>query len=91
LLVSEWRKGFPDDVLALLWSVILIKSTSSYDDRHKAMEQLLNPDMTSEFPEQLFQSAIDRIKRKEGRQSPPPCRLDDRLVVERPGPNPRGT
>jgi hypothetical protein len=62
LLVSEWRKSFPEEVLALLWSVISIKSTTSFDDRHKGLEQLLNPDNTSEFPEQLFQTAIDRIK-----------------------------
>jgi hypothetical protein len=62
LLVSEWRKGFPEDVLALLWSVISIKSTSPSGDRHNALEQLLNPENTSDFPEQLFQASIDRLK-----------------------------
>jgi DNA-damage-inducible protein J len=63
LLVSEWKKDFPDEVLALLWGVV-----SEHLPEHPGppLLRLLNPDYNSEFPNTYFESIVHKISEATG-------------------------
>ena len=58
LLVSEWKKDFPEKVLSLLWSSI--KSDELSLD--EPLLRLLNPASNGEFPSMYFRTLLGRIQ-----------------------------
>ena len=58
LLVSEWSKSLPQEVLSLLWTSLGGRSSSG---ETAALFQLLDPNDAAAFPSDYFQSIVVRI------------------------------
>jgi hypothetical protein len=63
LLVSEWKKDFPDEVLSLLWGVV---SAHLPKPPGAPLLKLLDPDYKSEFPNTYFESIVHKISEATG-------------------------
>jgi hypothetical protein len=58
LLVSEWTRTFPQQVLELLWDAIGARQSSNENGR---LRPLLDPANVASFPTEYFRSIVDRI------------------------------
>ncbi len=58
LLVSDWGRTFPNDVLSLLWTTITSRTTHNGTE---PLFQLLDPRHNTTFPSDFFQSIVGRI------------------------------
>jgi len=58
LLSSDWKRSFPDDVLALLWATVGDRVSANGD---AALADLLNPRSTRPLPQQYCGALIERI------------------------------
>ena len=57
LLVSDWNKSLPRDVLSLLWAIVGQEATG----KAEPLLQFLNPNDTAAFPLDIFRSIVARI------------------------------
>jgi hypothetical protein len=55
LLLSEWKTGFPDAVLDLLWEVV---SKHGIAEKENSLIQILDPKNASSFPTQFFRNVL---------------------------------
>jgi hypothetical protein len=59
LLLSEWKKNLPDEVLALLWRTV---AAAPPPPEPAALSQLLDPGYSASFPVDYFRSMLVRIR-----------------------------
>ncbi|MGO9469087.1 MAG: hypothetical protein ACLQVF_33590, partial [Isosphaeraceae bacterium] len=55
LLLSDWKAGFPEAVLDLLWQIV---SKNTAAEAEHSLIQILDPRNTSSFPTQFFQDVL---------------------------------
>jgi len=55
LLLADWKKGFADEVLDLLWEIVSKKGIA---EEENALIQILDPKNTSSFPAQFFREVL---------------------------------
>ncbi len=58
LLVSEWTKTYPHEVISLLWETL---GERSADNESEPIIRLLDPGYHTSFPTEFFQSIVKRI------------------------------